>query len=208
MYNDDSISNQVFYHSLLEGSCGSADWEYYFASDQGGNIDADPLFTDPANGDYRLQACSPAIDAGSNSHYVDLDEDTKDLAGHPRVYDFGEGTIDMGPYEFQGEQVNYDDVVFGDETVVYNASAQMIEAEDVPAETEVSYVLLDAEGDTIAQAVEAGKYTVIAAFTGCGPEEVLSAVLTIIPAPLTDRKSTRLNSSHVAISYAVFCLKK
>src|SRR5439155_17887623 len=26
--------------------------------------------------------------------------------------------------------------------------------------------------------------------------------------PLLDRKSTRLNSSHVAISYAVFCLKK
>src|SRR5207253_10953978 len=28
------------------------------------------------------------------------------------------------------------------------------------------------------------------------------------PDPLGDRKSTRLNSSHVAISYAVFCLKK
>src|SRR5690625_7045312 len=28
------------------------------------------------------------------------------------------------------------------------------------------------------------------------------------PDSLTDRKSTRLNSSHVAISYAVFCLKK
>src|SRR5207253_6825496 len=26
--------------------------------------------------------------------------------------------------------------------------------------------------------------------------------------PKSDRKSTRLNSSHVAISYAVFCLKK
>src|SRR5436309_15624765 len=26
--------------------------------------------------------------------------------------------------------------------------------------------------------------------------------------PLVDRKSTRLNSSHVKISYAVFCLKK
>src|SRR5699024_12146350 len=26
--------------------------------------------------------------------------------------------------------------------------------------------------------------------------------------PRTDRKSTRLNSSHVSISYAVFCLKK
>src|SRR5690625_6647921 len=29
-----------------------------------------------------------------------------------------------------------------------------------------------------------------------------------LPHPEGDRKSTRLNSSHVAISYAVFCLKK
>src|SRR5438067_3496562 len=29
-----------------------------------------------------------------------------------------------------------------------------------------------------------------------------------VPAPIPDRKSTRLNSSHVSISYAVFCLKK
>src|SRR5690625_535707 len=29
-----------------------------------------------------------------------------------------------------------------------------------------------------------------------------------IPDEQVDRKSTRLNSSHVAISYAVFCLKK
>src|SRR5690625_5597063 len=28
------------------------------------------------------------------------------------------------------------------------------------------------------------------------------------PTQVSDRKSTRLNSSHVAISYAVFCLKK
>src|SRR5436305_8281685 len=38
-----------------------------------------------------------------------------------------------------------------------------------------------------------------------------AAVRTIISAPShknIDRKSTRLNSSHVRISYAVFCLKK
>src|SRR2546430_10958103 len=29
-----------------------------------------------------------------------------------------------------------------------------------------------------------------------------------LPGPLVDRKSTRLNSSHSQISYAVFCLKK
>src|SRR5690625_6357683 len=32
--------------------------------------------------------------------------------------------------------------------------------------------------------------------------------LLLIGATLLDRKSTRLNSSHVAISYAVFCLNK
>src|SRR5699024_12270006 len=29
-----------------------------------------------------------------------------------------------------------------------------------------------------------------------------------VSSPVKDRKSTRLNSSHVSISYAVFCLKK
>src|SRR5439155_14539822 len=33
-------------------------------------------------------------------------------------------------------------------------------------------------------------------------------VLDVDAIPDLDRKSTRLNSSHVAISYAVFCLKK
>src|SRR5439155_8505110 len=41
---------------------------------------------------------------------------------------------------------------------------------------------------------------------GAGP---LNFATTFIPTWTTpDRKSTRLNSSHVAISYAVFCLKK
>src|SRR5690606_41341690 len=35
----------------------------------------------------------------------------------------------------------------------------------------------------------------------------LSPFIGILPLPI-DRKSTRLNSSHVKISYAVFCLKK
>src|SRR5215510_15201835 len=39
------------------------------------------------------------------------------------------------------------------------------------------------------------------------PDRVL-AVQRARPVADRDRKSTRLNSSHVAISYAVFCLKK
>src|SRR2546430_10263974 len=34
------------------------------------------------------------------------------------------------------------------------------------------------------------------------------ATVCVCTAPKTDRKSTRLNSSHSQISYAVFCLKK
>src|SRR5690606_15199769 len=64
-------------------------------------------FSDPANGDYRLKAGSPAINAGSNQLYSDaggdLANDT-DLAGNPRVYNFaGGGIIDLGAYEYQDE---------------------------------------------------------------------------------------------------------
>ncbi|MCH8005018.1 MAG: hypothetical protein IH888_02170 [Planctomycetes bacterium] len=74
-----------------------------------GNIDADPLFVDPANGDYHLQANSPLIDAGHNWAIAGI-ADT-DLDGNPRfaddpaTVDTGCGVpiiVDMGAYEFQG----------------------------------------------------------------------------------------------------------
>src|SRR5690554_7407037 len=37
---------------------------------------------------------------------------------------------------------------------------------------------------------------------------LIGGLITLVPMLLADRKSTRLNSSHVRISYAVFCLKK
>src|SRR5207253_5840414 len=41
-----------------------------------------------------------------------------------------------------------------------------------------------------------------------GGRQLAAGVARIAARPERDRKSTRLNSSHVAISYAVFCLKK
>jgi hypothetical protein len=58
-----------------------------------GNIVADPLFADPANGDYSLQSGSPCIDAGSGACVT---ADT-DLAGNPRIQG---AAVDMGAYEF------------------------------------------------------------------------------------------------------------
>ncbi len=72
-----------------------------------GNIDADPLFVDPDNGDFRLQAGSPCIDAADNTA-VPMGI-TKDLDGNPRfandlaTTDTGNGAcpiVDMGAYEF------------------------------------------------------------------------------------------------------------
>src|SRR2546426_7527966 len=61
-----------------------------------------------------------------------------------------------------------------------------------------------------------GRVTVKHTFTAGVGTRCLAAGLLVkadhvssgIPKPRGDRKSTRLNSSHLVISYAVFCLKK
>ncbi len=74
---------------------------YYGVSPGPGDISADPLFVDPAAGDYRLQAGSPAIDAGTNDA---PGLPGADFNGNPRVVD-GDGdgvaVVDMGAFEFQ-----------------------------------------------------------------------------------------------------------
>ncbi len=70
-----------------------------------GNIDADPLFVNPGNNDFRLSAGSPCIDAGDNTAVPQFV--LRDLDGNPRFAadacagDSG-ATVDMGAYEFQG----------------------------------------------------------------------------------------------------------
>ncbi|NLF62496.1 MAG: hypothetical protein GX574_15255, partial [Lentisphaerae bacterium] len=63
-------------------------------ADGQGNIDLPPRFVDPANGDYRLRAGSPCVNAGDTT-LVSGDGET-DLAGNPRI---GNGAVDMGAYE-------------------------------------------------------------------------------------------------------------
>jgi hypothetical protein len=73
-----------------------------------GNLDADPLFLDPDNGNLRLSPGSPCIDAGDNTAVPDgIDTD---LDGNPRFVDdpdtvdtgYGDPPlVDMGAYEFQ-----------------------------------------------------------------------------------------------------------
>jgi hypothetical protein len=117
-------------HGLVQGGLGGVEgccgWAVVWGP---GNIDADPLFVDPENGDFQLQPGSPCIDAGNNltaSRYraVDLDgrgrfaddSDTPDT-GNPG---FGLPIVDMGAHEFGPEDCNSnniddaDDIAAGD----------------------------------------------------------------------------------------------
>lgn len=61
-----------------------------------GNIQADPLFVNAAGGNLRLQACSPAIDAGTATAVTS----DSDLDGRMRTIVY---KPDMGAYEYQGD---------------------------------------------------------------------------------------------------------
>jgi hypothetical protein len=94
-------------HCALEGGDSAVHVEQDTTLDWGpGNIDADPLFVDPGEGDYHLAPGSPCIDAGCN---CGVPADVTDLDGEGRFFDdpdtpdSGSGwppVVDMGAYEF------------------------------------------------------------------------------------------------------------
>ncbi len=103
----DSANPAYIDYCLIANSGGSGTgWNATLGVDNGGNIDADPLFVDAPGGDLHPSPTSPVIDAGNNGAVpVDL---ALDLDGNPRyadvpeIPDTGLGTppiIDMGAYE-------------------------------------------------------------------------------------------------------------
>jgi hypothetical protein len=75
--------NLVTYSNIEGGHAGT------------GNINLDTLFVDAGNNDFRLDPLSPSVNTGSNVAVpVFL---TVDLDGEARI---DEGTVDMGPYEY------------------------------------------------------------------------------------------------------------
>ena len=75
-------SSPIVKYSTIEGS-----WDGI------GNIDLNPVFVDPANGDYRLKNHSPSIGAGTP-----MGAPNTDIEGNPRPNPVG-SSPDMGAYE-------------------------------------------------------------------------------------------------------------
>jgi hypothetical protein len=93
VWNDNS--NDPYY---FNGNGGDPDIDYTDINDEESNfpsgrnnIDVDPEFVDPSNGDYHLKEDSPCIDEGT-----DTGAPSNDLDGRSRPCD----TTDMGAYEF------------------------------------------------------------------------------------------------------------
>ncbi|MCH8805685.1 MAG: right-handed parallel beta-helix repeat-containing protein [Planctomycetes bacterium] len=113
-----TVNNSIIWGNSGDQITGPGAISVRFSDVQGGfvgqgNIDDDPLFVDPASGDYHIALGSPAIDAGDNTAVPT--GVTTDLDGNPRFVDdpgtpntgvpgngFAE-IVDMGAYEFQGE---------------------------------------------------------------------------------------------------------
>jgi hypothetical protein len=96
-----SITNCIFWNNdsgAIGGNVTYSDVEGGYIGT--GNIDIDPEFVDPDNGDFRLSSASDCIDAGNN---LTTGIPDKDIEGKPRFID-GDGdiiaTVDMGAYEY------------------------------------------------------------------------------------------------------------
>jgi len=90
-----SLINCIHWNNIpQEIYCGIGTITAIYSDIQGGwegegNINVDPLFVDPENGDYHLTECSPCIDAGNPNSPFDPDGTIADMGAF--YYDQGTG---------------------------------------------------------------------------------------------------------------------
>lgn len=93
----------VYSYSDIEGSGGSDSWSSAYGTDNGNNLDTDPLMVDMpdynqapnATGNLILQASSPCVDTGTVDT-TGLGLPVLDIAGNARIIN---SRIDIGAYE-------------------------------------------------------------------------------------------------------------
>jgi parallel beta-helix repeat protein/predicted outer membrane repeat protein len=130
LWNDEAdVGREIFNHhelvighsSIQGGLADSANYGGVPFSDNGGNINEDPRFKDPANGDLHLQPGSPCIDTGDSSA---PGLPATDPGGDGRILDGdndGAAVVDMGADEYvyvdedgDGIDDNWERLYFGD----------------------------------------------------------------------------------------------
>ena len=155
-YSDPNLVNCILWDDSPNEIFGSV-YIYYSDIQNGwagiGNIDADPLFVDAANGDYHLTANSPCIDAGDPMSPYDPDGTIADMGAY--YYDQGTGTEN---YELQVSNfklTNYPNPFNPITTIEYS----------IPQEFKVEFKIYNIKGQKVKTLVDEqlqqGKYSVI-----------------------------------------------
>lgn len=127
IYNWVTNSHTYISHSLLRHCNGSGPgWNAQLGTDEGGNIDVYPKFSDTANANFNLGCGSPCINAGSNA-YIYPDTSLGDLNGNTRIYS---GIVDIGAYEHNSvaPQISFTVTQYGDSVFVQNTSVGPIDS--------------------------------------------------------------------------------
>src|SRR5690625_4119970 len=127
------------------------------------------------------------------NYAIEEDRDSVTLVHKGNIMKFTEGAFKNWGYEVAEEE-------FGDKTFTWAEYDRIVEKDGK-----------DAANKAQDDAIKAGKILVKDAIADIFLQQILTRPNefdVVVTMNLKDRKSTRLNSSHVAISYAVFCLKK
>ena len=132
-----------------------------------GNIDADPLFVNPENGDYHLQAASPCIDAGTPIGAPPTDKD-----GNPR-----DEFPDMGAYEYQGVSTGYIDGLVTDVDTAEPIERALVLAIQLPSKDKFFAPFTDEDGYYDIPDLAPGLYLVIAIKKGYNPGVKIAQVV-------------------------------
>jgi hypothetical protein len=148
-----TIENSIIWQNIIVGNFAATYSCLPSAAPGAGNISEDPLFVDPAAGDWRVGAGSPAIDAGStallpaDTFDLDGDGDTAeqlpvDVSGNarrsndPATIDTGVGpapVVDMGAIEYLSD-CNANGIA--DPIDIANGTSADVDGSGVPDECE------------------------------------------------------------------------
>ncbi|HMR17891.1 MAG TPA: YDG domain-containing protein, partial [Sphingobacterium sp.] len=176
----------------------------------------DPLFVDPQNLDFRLLPKSPLIDEGVNSYFVGLDESSVDLDGEPRVYNYPNGIIDIGAYEFEGEgriARFYTNVIYGSQTEGFvqqfpsiedfefeemsSAIAEYMEALDLLISKDVGPVVIEGEG------IVDGEQKTIKIYITIQPKEIYAELVGELRKEYDGHRNGNLTDGNIQIVGAI-----
>ena len=149
--DDDWVDTLFIDYSLIDdGENGiiTGDWGFYELGE--GNIDEDPLFIDPDNGDYHLTVNSPCIDAGDPESPLDPDGTRADMG----AFYFHQRDIEVEPdtLEFVGVQTGDTDTLL---ILIRNVGLSPLRIFSLTFENEDSPFEVISEVDTFAIEAEA-----------------------------------------------------